>query len=758
MAMRERHQACGGALQERRPPNCVFQAAASVFLALAAGALRAGDDDAYIESDGTAGIDVGYHVKWNSRVDVDFALTAAVQTNGARLVGADCNNGYLGLAYSLYVSGGYWVYGIGDGREWQTSWPKYVAPAELYGGYIGLDTERHVVSFDFYGDSLVFATGATTNNRTRISSLSKLTDFGNECRHPLSLFAVYANTNATAFHRPSQARIYGVRVYEDDALVHEYTPCVGGGRPGFKDLVDGAFYCNAKSPGAFSAGGAYLVEGACVAMSATDYATEKHYIDTCHVVTAETRVELDYELSALPSGRAYLFSGGGYDDAGENLFCVYVKPNGASFGVTCGGNSIRTRSDATVAGVLGVVRTAVLDYPGNVFKIMSGDKTVYSVSAEAVAGRLFTNNTLKVASYYNGTQYFAPIRVYGLRIYESGEKVRDFAPCWRDGTVGLKDSTTGAFVTYPGTLGTRLAYEGDIACEASPYVETSRALQQYIDTGCVPRGDTRFELDYSLVETRASGDTWYLFGGANGAGFQAYDNSKGYGVYNSAWKQGIVASAAADAAGIRRTAFIDNVSGRGGLVTAGVTNGAVATASGQGSTSSGVPVVLSANNQTNYFASARIYGCRVYEGGTLVHDFRPEVVEGVPGLRDVCAGSPGAFAPVVSKSGSGEHAYGGAFPVSVSPGPVVRCSFGKTVTLVASAPGASGYRWLRDGEPTPGGEDGALAVAWNKALSGASEEYRAVALFSVDGMQAEGEPSEAVSVLHMPPNFMMIIR
>ena len=59
-----------------------FAKAACAILATAAiavpAALRA--EDAYIESDGTSGIDIGYKLKDNSRIEVDFKIAAE---NGA---------------------------------------------------------------------------------------------------------------------------------------------------------------------------------------------------------------------------------------------------------------------------------------------------------------------------------------------------------------------------------------------------------------------------------------------------------------------------------------------------------------------------------------------------------------------------------------------------------------------------------------------------------------------------------------------------
>ena len=102
--------------------------------------------DAYIESDGTSGIDTGYRMKPNSRLEVDFAVLDGI-ANTARIFGADYSTTALKTACSLYVSGTYFVFGVGNSAGgWKTVWMK-----DSSGNYIVCDTQRHKAVIDFNG-------------------------------------------------------------------------------------------------------------------------------------------------------------------------------------------------------------------------------------------------------------------------------------------------------------------------------------------------------------------------------------------------------------------------------------------------------------------------------------------------------------------------------------------------------------------------------------------------------------------------------
>ena len=730
----------------------------TVVAALAAASAFAAD--AYIESDGTTGISTGYRLKPTSRIEVDFALPTTVQTSGARLFGADYNTTALKLALSLYTSANNgnpcWVVGYGSAASgWSGGWI-----TDSNGNFLFLDTDRHTMVFDYPAQRHTYYTAGTA-----IAWQTDTKSYPDEATAPC---AIFATKNASGFEKPCKARIYGVKIYEkiggEYILVHDFVPCVATGHPGFRDdvavpgfrdAVTGEFIGNNDAPTAFSAGGDYLVETP--PYIATGTATDKQFIDTLYHATDQTRCELDYSLQEIPtSASGWFFSASGAENGA--YFGMFVNKNATAFGRHNGTSWANVSSSE--AAVLNVRRTAVLDYPANKMLVLSGAVTNFEASANAVAGKTYNTGPVRLGANYNGSSEFGSFKIYGFRIFEKtgGEYVqtRNFMPCWRDGVPGLKDSMTGLFVSYPGTLGTKLAYGGTgIAVEANPYIETDATKKQYLDTGYKPINTTRFELDYSLTATRTS-TTWVLFRGNNSAYFGTYNNGSGFGFINgNGWKSGVTTTTLADATGIRRTAILDNVANLAVLMTAGVTNGSMSCVNALPATAGGTAVTLSESEgfSASEYSSLRIYACRIYEGGVKVHEFLPAVKEGVAGMQDQLTDT---FIPVLSKGSSNPYVYGGVFPVTIADGYRRVLGYGRTSTLVAYAPGAASYRWLRNGEPIEGGANGTLTMEWRKGAG--SDTFQAVAVYSIDGFTLESEPSAAAEIEFSRRAFTIIVR
>ena len=214
---------------------------------------------------------------------------------------------------------------------------------------------------------------------------------------------------------------------------------------------------------------------------------KRQYIDTQYYATTNTRFELDYELATKITDvniRHYLFSGYGYDpDGGSNKnmeFGVWLKQlaSGTNVFAVASGKASADKApgpaSSAYAGKVGDNRTVALDYKIGKFQVIQGSSTNYDQSITCTPDMLFTNNTIKVGSKYNGNAQWASIKVHGFRIFESGVKVRDFVPHWRKGKAGFVDQVTGIFVTYPGSNG-HLETEGYIYQADDPYIDARRA-------------------------------------------------------------------------------------------------------------------------------------------------------------------------------------------------------------------------------------------------------------------------------------------
>lgn len=721
-------------------------------VAVAFGALAA---DGYIESDGASGILTDYKLKPTSRVEVDFALTTTDQgTAGVRLFGADYSHTALGLSASLYVGGSensLWVIHLGNGSAYDSVWPK-----DGNGNFVSLDTDRHTAVIDFPNPPHLFITGSVTNEIPNEDFTPE--SFINEATKPIALFA---RQNASGvFEKQSKARIYGARIFENGSLVRDYVPCVKDGMPGFKDTVGGGFFCNPAAETHFTSGGDVLVEESPYVATPTGNSTDasKHlYIDTLYYATSETRFELDYALTETrPSGATwYIFSG-------ESQFGSFINDKGAGFVVKT--SQWKTTVAASVANIVGVRRTAILDAPAKKCGIVTA---AYTNDCQTITtnGVFANTSTLKIASYAGANNYFASMKIYGCRIYESGALVRDFRPCVigpdQDGSaiVGLKDEITGAFVTYPAaTASKRLSCGGSEPIPAPPYVKTLRSASQYIKTGYQANGNTKASLDYAPAENRTAGDTWYLFWGKDTGIFSAYVNNNGFGFINDSgtWKGSIGASCNPDSIAARRTVTLDNAESMASIST---DFGKTATQAmpGPGSLSfSRLELQLGANLPAANFASMRIYGFKIWEKENgeyvLKRDYVPAVVDNVAGLQDIMP--DGEFKSCVSTASS-QLTYGGAFKPAVTQS-AATVKHGETATLTASAPSAASYRWLKNGEPIDGATGDTLAATYGGV--GVVDSYQAIAVYTIDEATMESDPSAPVTIEGKASATTIIIR
>lgn len=729
-------------------------------------AVLAADTDAYIESSGVAGIDTGYRVKPNTRIAVDFALTTVEGQENGRLFGADYNTSVLKMALGFYVGGdnnrSCFVFGFGDtDTGWHGGFVK-----DANGNYLFLDTNRHVAEYDFpRGRYTYYTDGKAIAWQT--DTPDKYTD---EATSSITLFS--AKENTAGAERPIKARIYSVKIYEkiegEYMLVRDFKPCVMTGAygmkkgvtvPGFKCAVTGGFIGSVDNYSTFTASENTLsetAESSDMPYVATGAAADKEFIDTRYVPTDKTRCEIDYSLNSVPSGSGWLFSAPG-DGA---YYGVYIRGSYPGNYYMHNGTGWHKAVVSDVALSTDAPRTVVLDYKANEFCVHAGmvTNTLQHVSsAYAVAGKKYTGS-IKLGCNYNNNSEFASLNIYGFRIVEAGVKVRDFKPIMIDGTAGLKCALTGEFISYPDNFKTtkKLSCGGSGVAVASPYIQTDKAQKQYFDTGYHPISSTRFEVDYAPVSQRSSG-TWGIFRGNNSAYFGAYNNDSGAGFINgNGWKSGIAEKGVADAIGIRRTVILDNVINKYFITTHSFTNVSSSCVNKMPDSvqngSKAVTISCTEGFSASEYASLRIYACRISEAGKAVHEFYPAVKDGVAGLQDRLSDK---FLPLKSNGSSNPQMFGGAFKPTVTPSTTKLC-IGKTVVLSATAPGAKSYRWLKNGTPISGGENGSLTVEWRKGCE--TDTYQAITIATVDGVDGEGEVSSAVTVENLIAPFVISVR
>ncbi len=245
------------------------------------------------------------------------------------------------------------------------------------------------------------------------------------------------------------------------------------------------------------------------------------------------------------------------------------------------------------------------------------------------------------------------MKVYGVKIWESGTLVKTYVPCIRSDIPGFK-VIVGDDVEHPqkvmfvtGVDVSKVKYGGDILVEKDDaHIDLENAIKEYaygngicIDTGYTVGPTTRVELDYALLTGWSSSSKWScnpcLFA-ANGMDLWVFGTSDGCYAFTSGSKQyyssnrGDIANmSAATAYGIRRTAAMNSNSVW--FVTAGFTNAATTVST---AVTGNLPntLKLGARYDRIRYLPIRIYGLKIYENDALAKDYVPVVTNGVPRL------------------------------------------------------------------------------------------------------------------------------
>ena len=682
----------------------------------------------YTEVDGTFGIDTGYCAKNSTRVEIDYALPEA-RPSGATWYLFAGNPTFCAFLNDSGV--GFGVCGANNNSHWSTGNAPSVA---------NMPNLRLSAVLDIPNNSCYVITDGVTN---ATASLKRTADYSDDRTLKLA-------SNAQGSNNYAKMRIYGCRIYEADVLVHEFKPFLQDGVAGLIDIKTDEFVTNGKKFYGITIGGDYdSFESPYVA---TPSGNNGVYVDTGYQATSNTCFMLDCALVDDFSGSSswYLFSG-----AGSEFFSGFINPSSGYGTQTSGWQTDIFGID--YAKIKDARHTYVLDAAHVSASVITAGETNNTKGVAACTEHNTSGSTIKIASQHSGSSAITPLKVYGCKILEEGELVRDFVPSAigpaQDGSAVamLKDNITGAFAIYPNTTAEKyLSYSGKLA-SCPPYVETKRADKRYIDTGYVINPTTKIELDYASAESRTSGDTWYLFGGGGGGSrsiIAAFINDKGFGFINTpdTWKQSI-APALAGVINARRTVILDNPAGVGVIITAGATNATCTTASGETFGDTTLKISGPAS-PTAHYASIRIFGCRIWEKESgeyvLKRDYVPAVVNGVAGLQDVLPN--GEFK---ASGSSSALIYGGVFDVTVTQS-AQKISSSQTATFTASATGATSYRWLCNGEPIDGGAGGTLTVRWRNPKNAPADTYQAVAVYAVGNATMESEASDVVTIENIP--------
>ena len=654
--------------------------AVAAFLALAAFGVRA--EDAYVQSSGTSFINTGYIPNPATRLELDYALYDVhddAGTTQTRLMG----NGGTGstLPMIVYVGGNVgngdasiaFAFGDRNNNNFDGNHTR-VHGTGTRGRYV--DEVRRTAVIDNPGKkAALFQDGVQLWECVRTDHT-----YVNTSKSPLGLFGDPKTSAALEFTNASKLRVYELKIYENDVLVHDFKPYKQGGWPGLRDAVTGLFVSDDRTNAAAVEYGGDIEEGddAYIASKGNCAVNLRQHFGP------KTKYEIDFALVEESESSTVIL--GSWQGKGSRL---YVQGNAEKTLAVAYGNSwtvyFNTQwSPGTrrlTCSVDALNRTAFYRIGATTNKINTAlaAMTVTSDQPLALFATADANSGTKGATFSMKSK----AKVYRCRIWEDGSLVHDYKPCVKGGAAGFKDLVDGAFIEGESTNeAERLTYGGPVMQEDDDgYIEVA-GEDCTIDTGYVCSSKTRLEADFAFTSNATKNDTVNgrtlpdnpaLFGIWDGeaVNFTVYNNSSrkyGWSAQTNVidWTNTDVPTTIT-----RKTVILDAANATRVLMTAGYTNKTasmnMATNLVRGTYS--LPLFnhkRKGSLQSAYYPYVKLYRFRIFEDGVLQKDLVPYMKDGIAGLRDEVSGnflSAGEYriAPkaggAIASDGAEESAY-----------------------------------------------------------------------------------------------------
>ncbi|MBQ6341167.1 MAG: hypothetical protein IJI36_18680, partial [Kiritimatiellae bacterium] len=198
-------------------------------------ALSARAADPYVESDGTQGVVLDYHVNPKTKIVVDFTFLSPL-TKQWRLFGVE---GASEVFACIYIS---------NGNVYSWSWKN--SSGNWSWTDVPVTADRRTITLDGPNKSIeVVKDGVVETNKTMLAVTATST-------YPLGLFGDTTDKYGSAVANKCKARIYSFKIYEDDALVVDLEPWTdGNGTYALKDVLSGKVYPPMSGGNPFAGGG-----------------------------------------------------------------------------------------------------------------------------------------------------------------------------------------------------------------------------------------------------------------------------------------------------------------------------------------------------------------------------------------------------------------------------------------------------------------------------------------------------------------------
>ena len=714
-------------------------------------------EDAYVESDGTSVVNAGVMPDPNLRLEIDYALTTTSQRD-VRIVGVEMSGGQ-NVEFYVNQTGGL-AFMVGKG------WPG--------GKYLVMpDTKRHMFIADIPAKKVYLVTGVMTNATGEMHTSSPIDGRGIA---PIGLFGRITGAHGSS-NKPelcTKVRVYGARFFKNGALVRNLVPCVKGDMAGFRDTIGGTFHTGEFNVGGLSAGGDVerIPDDGYIELTGNDQmkaAGSKggHYINTGYTPGPNTRIELDYALAANRDGSGDWYALCAGNTSANNAFALYGTAS--SFRFCIGTNMWADTTLPAQTNACNVRRTIVLDGYNSVATLRTSGYTNYATTNSSPWLTADMSTTLRIGENPSGNGWgFAPVRIYGLRIFESDNLVREYVPFVKNGAPGLKYGNTFVKVSLTADNGKDgLPRAGGNVAVSSERDRDAYVLftgSQTLDTGYTPNSGTKIVADFGFANAH-NNPQQILFDASSGLYCRIYtQNSSGTDakyswLLNKAWSV-LHSGIAVDHQ--RRLLTIDSPNNQTSLAP-GATDGSVFNGNStianwnRDATSAHTLVIGSLAvpdaSKGYLYARTRIYRFTIYDGGAKVREYVPCVIGGVAGLYDLVNGGVPLTASGLTVSGRGHE---GAEEWITTPPAETTIRVESSATIAARAVGAHRYVWTRDGEEIAGETGESLTVEWTRGDYDA-HTYTVTAIYDVFGTETAGTP-QAFSVQNNACAFFFIVR
>ena len=752
-------------------------------------------EDAYIENTGGQYVNTGYCVCTNTRIEIDFQMMEVGLDK--QLLSSYTGNvtGYKdNIECSIYLGG----------TASNVRFSIYTHTNGVYGSSISAlrngknvypaDTNRHVIVMDYTlstnqfqvwtGDRMVGSYSYPSFLDNHRSSVP-LALFG-RCYRNSGIYSQKTSMKDSMFAYPSKMRVYRLKFYEggsaSENLVMDLVPHVKGGVAGFKDLCKPGRFVQGEIDGACTAGGdvteepddlyIYTPRNTLSALSGKSV-----FLDTGYYVKPTTRVELDFAMltadwatNKLYNISPYLIGASGNNPA----FYFYAAGDVSTNGFFRYGIGKVKHGDLKECGIdkaYNIRRTVSMN--SNSVSIITAGYTNWTetVAASMAITAAANSYTLKIGSSYSGVSRFLPMKVYGLKIYESDELVKDYLPFYRNGVAGLTNSLDTTDILTSRTLaasgvisdgkGTNVVFEAggnvtDDPIEKEAYLEFDGVTGHSIKTDLYVTSNTCVEADFSLWSSTRNGDK------TPGQDIFAYGNSTNYNClylrFGFEKKQqsfycyfhdyiGGIGQSSAISTGVainheRRQVKIDGLNGNATLTTNGTTvNKNLAAKSKRNLTDTSRQLYIGGSyTGTTRPAWMKLYRFKVSEAGEPVRDFVPCTHEGQAGLYDLLHGG---FYPLTGGKvyGKGYSGQSDTFKVALPQTAKITKGTGD-YELTCIAPGASSFEWYEDGKLIDDATTDSYTVEWTYKAPH-MRTYKVVPVYTVFNEKVRGEASEA---------------